>query len=214
MKPVLAALKALLEKGQAASVATLVEYALAGLNKQCLEMEYDLVNPEDLVNPLVSLHVLACTETRPEPLALADWLYRLDVRDAAGNFGGIPWEKYKQVLGKTRLARFRQLVETDWAKIPALKTRDGDDSHSLMRSRLQEIVMRFTWEDGDVDAQAATAKTDLSHSGGYLTVDFWRKSNKPPFDSLQSFLGLHFASGIIARSAVSPDRAKNQPVGP
>jgi hypothetical protein len=45
-------------------------------------------------------------------------------------------------------------------------------------------------------------------------VDFWRESNKPPFDSLQSFLGLHFASGIIARSAVSPDLTKNQPIGP
>jgi hypothetical protein len=44
-------------------------------------------------------------------------------------------------------------------------------------------------------------------------MDFWRKSNKPPFDSLQSFLGLHFTSGIIARSAASPDRAKNQPIG-
>jgi hypothetical protein len=47
-----------------------------------------------------------------------------------------------------------------------------------------------------------------------LTADFWRESNKPPFDSLQSFLGLHFASGIIARSAISPDRTKNQPIGP
>jgi hypothetical protein len=45
-------------------------------------------------------------------------------------------------------------------------------------------------------------------------VDFWRKSNKPPFDSLQSFLGLHFASGIIAWSAASPDLMKNQPIGP
>jgi hypothetical protein len=48
----------------------------------------------------------------------------------------------------------------------------------------------------------------------FPNVDFWRKSNKPPFDSLQSFLGLHFASGIIARSAVSPDRTENQPIGP
>jgi hypothetical protein len=43
-------------------------------------------------------------------------------------------------------------------------------------------------------------------------VDFWRESNKPPFDSLQSFLGLHFASGIVARSAVSPDLTKKQPI--
>jgi hypothetical protein len=47
-----------------------------------------------------------------------------------------------------------------------------------------------------------------------LCVDFWRKSNKPPFDSLQSFLGLHFAPGIIARSAISPDLTKNQSIDP
>jgi hypothetical protein len=170
MKPVLAALKTLLEKGQAASVATLAEYALAALNKQCLEMEYDLVNPEDLVDPLVSLHIRACAITKPEPLTLANWLYRLGVRDAADNFGGLPWEKYKQLLGKAGLVRFRQLAETDWAKIPALKTRDGGDSHRLLRFRLQEIVMWFAREDGDVDAQAAAAKKDLSHSGGYLAV--------------------------------------------
>jgi hypothetical protein len=45
-------------------------------------------------------------------------------------------------------------------------------------------------------------------------VDFWRKSNKPPFASLQSFLGFQFTSGIIARSAASPDLTKNQPVDP
>jgi uncharacterized Zn finger protein len=170
MKPVLAALKALLEKGQAASVAKLAEYALAELNKQCLEMEYDLVNPEDIVNPLTALHVRACAETRPDPLALADWLFRLGVRDAADNFGGLPWEKYGSVLGEAGLARFRQLAENDWAKIPALKTRDSDGSHGRLRSRLQEIVMQFAREDGDVDAQAAAAKKDLSYSGGYLRV--------------------------------------------
>jgi hypothetical protein len=40
-------------------------------------------------------------------------------------------------------------------------------------------------------------------------VDFWRESIKPPFDSLQSFLGFHVPSGIIARSAISPGLTKN-----
>jgi hypothetical protein len=48
----------------------------------------------------------------------------------------------------------------------------------------------------------------------FFQVDFWRKSNKPPFASFQSFLGFHFPSGIIARSATSPDLTKNQPIGP
>jgi hypothetical protein len=50
-------------------------------------------------------------------------------------------------------------------------------------------------------------------SAVWTIVDFWRKSNKPPFDFLQSFLGFHFTSGIIATSAASPDRTKNQPIG-
>lgn len=170
MKPVLSALKALMEKGQAASAATLVEYALAELNRQCLEMEYDFVNPEDIVYPLVALHIRACAETKQEPRALADWLFRLGIRDAADNFGGIPWEKYRSVLGKVGLAHFRRLVEAEWEKLPALKVRNGTDSHRLLRSRLQAIVMRFARDDGDVDAEAEAAKKDLSHSEGYLTI--------------------------------------------
>ena len=170
MQPVLSALAGLLEKGHASSVAMLVEYALAELNKQCLEMEYDLINPEDIVDPLAALHVRACAKTRPESRALADWLFRLGVRDCADNFGGLPWEKYKQALGKTGLAHFRQLVETEWKKIPALKEKGGDDPHRRMRSRLREIVMWFACADGDVDAQAEVSKKDLSHSGGYLAV--------------------------------------------
>jgi hypothetical protein len=53
-----------------------------------------------------------------------------------------------------------------------------------------------------------------SFRAGRAIVDFWRKSNKPPFDSLQSFLGLHFPSRIIAWSALSPDLMKNHPVDP
>jgi tetratricopeptide (TPR) repeat protein len=170
IKPVLSALKTLLGAGQAASVATLVEYALAELNKQCMEMEYDFVESEEIIHPLIALHVRACIVTKPDPQTLADWLFRLGVRDAANDFEGFAWEKYKPVLGKSGLARFRQLAEEEWKKIPALKTRDGTDSHRLLRSRLQEIVMQFAREDGDIDAEAEAAKKDLSQSGGYLVV--------------------------------------------
>jgi hypothetical protein len=47
-----------------------------------------------------------------------------------------------------------------------------------------------------------------------LEVGFWRKSNKPPFDSLQRFLGFHGTSGITARPAASSDPEKNQPIAP
>jgi hypothetical protein len=47
-----------------------------------------------------------------------------------------------------------------------------------------------------------------------MTANFWRESNKPPFDSLQSFPGFHFPLGIITWTAVSPNLMKNQPVDP
>ncbi|MDR1612381.1 MAG: hypothetical protein LBT97_06295, partial [Planctomycetota bacterium] len=50
---------------------------------------------------------------------------------------------------------------------------------------------------------------DFFHAAPF--VDFWRKSNKPSFASLQSFPGLHFPPGIISWSALSPDLMKNQP---
>ncbi len=185
MNPVLTALGELLEKGQASSVATLVEYALAGLNKQCLEMEYDFVNPEDIVDPLVALHVRACEETKPDPHALADWLFCLGVRDSTEGFGELPWEKYTRALGKVGLAHFRQLVETEWKKIPALKARGGDDPHRRARSRLRDIVMWFAREDGDVGAQAEAAKKDLSCSDGYLTIAKIYQSAKRYDEALQ-----------------------------
>jgi hypothetical protein len=65
---------------------------------------------------------------------------------------------------------------------------------------------------GILAAQGGTSVSGFCNVA--ISVDFWRESNKPPFDSLQSFLGLHFTSGIIARSAASPDLTKNQPIGP
>ncbi|MDR1535241.1 MAG: hypothetical protein LBU64_09120 [Planctomycetota bacterium] len=170
MKPVLSALETLLEKGGAASVAALAEYALTGLNKQCREMEYDFVESGEVVRPLAELHARACAVTKPDPHVLADWLFRFGVRDSADYFGCLPWEKYGPALGKAGLDHFRRLIEKEWKGIPALKTPAGTDSHWLLRSRLQEIVMRFAREDGDVDAQAEAAKKDLSEADGYLAV--------------------------------------------
>jgi hypothetical protein len=80
---------------------------------------------------------------------------------------------------------------------------------------------RYTNPGGETAFPIALPEAGKGYATGKIgfparsdTVDFWRKSNKPPFDSLQSFLGLHFASGIVARSAVSPDLTKNQPIGP
>lgn len=170
LKPILEALESLLAKGQAASVVTLVEYALAELNKQCLSMEYDFVEPEAMIDPLVSLHVRACVITKPKSTALAERLFRLGVRDTADGFGGLPWEKYKPVLDSTGLKHFRQLVEAEWKTIPARTARTGDDSHHLLRRRLQGIMTRFAKADGDIDAQAAVTKKDLSSQGDYAEL--------------------------------------------
>jgi hypothetical protein len=74
-------------------------------------------------------------------------------------------------------------------------------------------IRRSGPEKHAIETKAITVKSRRFGIPAFI-VDFWRKSNKPPFDSLQSFLGLHFASRIIARSAVSPDLTKNQPIGP
>ena len=170
LQPILDALESLLRKGQYASVAKLAEYSLMELNKRCLEMEYDFCESEEMIAPLVSLHIRACAKTKPDPDQLAEWVFHLCLIDTAGEFAGLPWEQYKKVLGKGGYAHFRRLVENEWAKIPALTARDREDPHRHWRRRAKEIMLSFAVADNDVDAQAAIIQKDLSEQSAYLEL--------------------------------------------
>ncbi|MDR1166814.1 MAG: hypothetical protein LBO66_13270 [Deltaproteobacteria bacterium] len=168
LRPILDALESLLDQGQYASVAHLAEYSLAELNQRCLEMEYDFLEAEEMVDPLVSLHLRACRETGPNPEALAEWLFQLGFVDTASEFPGLPWERYEDLLGETGIFHFRRLLETEWRNLPAPPENGRGDRRS--RQRLRAALLRFAENDNDVEAQAAIIKTDLSDQDAYLEL--------------------------------------------
>lgn len=170
LQPILEALESLLGKSQYESVIKLIEYALAELNKRCLEMEYDFLDPEEMIDPLIALHLRACAKTKPDPESLAEWLFHLGIVGAAGEFPGLPWERYEKLLGKKGGVHFRRLVGAEWEKIPTLSKKDGGDPHRLLRERLRDVMLRFAEEDNDVDAQAAIIKKDLTCQHAYLEL--------------------------------------------
>jgi hypothetical protein len=168
LQPILDALESLLGQGQYASVAHLAEYSLAELNQRCLEMEYDFLEAEEMVDSLVSLHLRACRETGPNPEALAEWLFQLGFVDTAHEFPGLPWERYEDLLGETGISHFRRLVETEWQNLPTPPENARGDRQ--LRQRLRAALLCFAENDNDVEAQAAIIKNDLSDQGAYLEL--------------------------------------------
>lgn len=104
------------------------------------------------------LHLQACRQVLPDPVALAQVLFEREMdgtwntfEDAAGT--------YAEVLGEYGLAEYRRLATLAWA-------RRGAESGWTLRS----ILDGFAEREGDLDARIALRKDDLKHPAGYIEI--------------------------------------------
>jgi len=121
----------------------------------------------EIVYRLGELHLKACAMARPEPKALAERLFRLEMGLSFG-LCSFSASTYRHVLGKLGLQRYRELAEAEWSKIKPRK-QDGRDFDSH-RFRITQIMEQLAEASGDIEELVAIKARDLSSGYSYLTI--------------------------------------------
>ncbi|MCW5977039.1 MAG: SWIM zinc finger family protein [Bryobacteraceae bacterium] len=158
----------LLEDGQPAAVIELCESAL-----QQLANAIEFVDDSDghftgLRDRLEDIHLRACREARPDPVALAGRLFRWELRTDFEVFYKAV-ERYAKILGAQGLKEYRRLAEAEWAKVP-VRTAKHEHSEEGRSFRIRSIMESLAQASGNVDELVAVMSRDLSHAYSYLRI--------------------------------------------
>lgn len=179
IRDVVDALDSWITDGRAAAVVDLAEYAVVRV--EAVMEECDDSNGElgGLLAHIVELHLDACRAALPDPVKLAERLFEYELNGQWDTFSSAV-ELYAEVLGEPGLARYRQLTEAEWAKVPAL--RPGDDKNQTWhgnRYRITQIMETLARQTGDVEALVAVEARDLSSAWRFLQIaEIYRKAGQ------------------------------------
>lgn len=160
----------LLQQGQAAALIDLAEYAVARVEAAC-EYVDDSNGGEmtDMLERLGELHYQACIAARPDPVALAERLFKYEMADGYGAFFDC-LRRYDKVLGKEGTARYKQLAEEEWRKVEPRTQKTGRGDYDSRRWRITSIMENIAKLSGDVEALVAAKSRDLSSALRYLDI--------------------------------------------
>jgi len=164
---VTARLRELLAEGHPADAVGLVEHALLKAEEV---MEYvDDGQMGMVLDELQDLHLRACRKARPDPEALAERLFRWELRSEWGTFDGAA-QTYARVLGKKGMAAYRRLAQAQWARVPARKPGDRGTRGTLERHQITRIMETLARQGGDVEAEVAILAHDLSTPFAFVNI--------------------------------------------
>ncbi len=164
-------------------IAPLVESGRATLTLQLLDhffarMDTALDNMDDsdggggaVYAKACEIHIAACSQAKPEPVALARNLFAREVHSDWDFFLGAS-NAYADALGIVGLAEYRRLANEAWQEIKSLRAggQQVHDEQSSMRYRIGAILESFAEREGDVDARIAIRAKDLSTAYDYLGI--------------------------------------------
>lgn len=159
-----------LDGPHAAQVVELAELAIAGAEKSLEQIDDSGGDVMPAIQELMTLHQEACTRTRPDPIKLADRLFRYQTEGVWDTFYNV-LPAYAAPLGEVGIARYRELAQNEWNKLPALAI-DPDHRRSFDsgRMRVEQAMTSLAELDGDVDALIRIQSKDLSSPYRFLRV--------------------------------------------
>ena len=156
----------LLKPDTAAMLVELAEYAIEKVEGSLEQVDDSNGEIGGIVYRLGELHLKACSMAKPDPVALAERLFRFET---ILPFGICSFDAaiYRGALGKKGLQRYRELAEAEWNKIKPRTEKNGYESH---RAAITRIMERLAEANGDIDELVAIKSQDLSSSYSYLAV--------------------------------------------
>jgi len=151
---------------QAKAVMELCEYAIPLLNQATQSIDDSNGELGGVMSNVQELHHKACQKAQPDPIALADRLFYLEMVDPYEIFYGAS-ETYRDVLGAAGSDRYQKLAEANWADLPPRTAGQIIDSK---RSKLSHILENLARQRGDLEAIVAIRKQDLTYPYNYLQI--------------------------------------------
>lgn len=159
--------------GQAKLVLEVVDDVFKGLPRALENVDDSDGGGSEIAERATDLHLAACEAARPDPVALAHELFRLETSEDFGTFAGAS-ERYAHLLGAAGLEEYRRLAQAAWDRLPqAQQGRGGTvmpQEDGLARYRLFPILDRFADQAGDVDRRIALREAQLEHAHDYLRL--------------------------------------------
>ncbi len=171
-------LDGLLNEGRDPEVISLTEYALTAVEKAIESVDDSDGYMREIIARLEGLHHAACTEAKPDPKALAERLFMMELRSEYDIFHGAA-ARYADVLGEEGLAAYRRLAEAQWARVPPLSAGKAFWERAGTRFRITRIMETLAQQSGDTEALVAVKARDLSHPYAYLEIaEIYRRAHK------------------------------------
>jgi hypothetical protein len=168
IKDVIHSIRELLKEGFANEVIDLSEYAIEEVEGAMNSVDDSAGHMGGILHQLKELHLDACNRAKPEPVKLAERIFQREMESDWDTFLGAS-ETYAGVLGKKGLARYRELAEAEWARVPALKPSEKDE-YSGNRFRISGLMETLARQSGDIEEIVAVKSRNLSSAYHYLKI--------------------------------------------
>jgi tetratricopeptide (TPR) repeat protein len=190
IEQIVESLSELLTTDIAASLVELAEYAIERVENALRQIDDSYGDVGGKVEALGELHRKACDMALPEPVRLAERLFRLET-SLPFNVCSFDVVTYRDVLGSEGLRRYLELAEAEWSKI---KPRDGkahvDDDYAK-RFQITRIMEQIAEANGDVEELVGIKSRDLSSAYRYLAIaEIYAKASQPELALDWAELGL------------------------
>ncbi|MFC7556409.1 SWIM zinc finger domain-containing protein [Pseudoroseomonas wenyumeiae] len=169
---VLDQLAGLISPGRADLVLEMIDELFRRLPRALENVDDSDGGGSEIVARAAELHLAACEAARPEPIALARELFRLETTEEFGAFQGAS-DRYGHLLGPAGLDEYGRLAQAAWDRLPKNGQRPGRavvGEDGLARYRLFPILDRLAEREGDVDRRIALRKAHLVHAQDYLRL--------------------------------------------
>ena len=172
---VIDALEELLEPESATLLIDLTEYAIERAERAMQHIEDEEGEGVEVVERLGELHQEACRLAPPDPVELAERLFRLEGRQDL-QFVSFSPDTYSEALGKRGLKRYRELVEAQWRNLSPPDAGRYDPQYARLK-RLIECLAKL---DGNIEELVAIRARDLDSSSSYLDIaEIWTQAGEP-----------------------------------
>lgn len=167
---VLDSLQDVLEDGNAEAVVALSEHAIDRAEDAVGSVDDSDGWMSGIAERLQELHLTACANLQPDPLALARTLFDRERHsgDLEAFYGAA--SAYAEVLGAEGLAEYGRLAQAEWDALPPLGPKDEERSWSTRRFRITQIMQTLAELTGDVDAVVEVLARDQSSAYQFVRI--------------------------------------------